>query len=215
MRKFFLAAVLVLMASGAQAATLNVIDGILHGAFGVDVGGALYDVEFLDGTCIDLFTGCDEQADFTFTDEASATLASEALLDEVFVDGPGGQFRSEPNLTVGCSDSRLCNTLTPIAVNSSGPLAYLAFVGARNCYYSGGTFATPCNNPGGIGNTFGDGRYAWEGSIPVDSDLIGEGAPESTSVYALWSLDPIPEPSTALLVGLGLVGIAARRRPRR
>jgi len=38
MRKFFLAAVLVLMASGAQAATLNVIGGQLHGAFGVDVG---------------------------------------------------------------------------------------------------------------------------------------------------------------------------------
>ena len=51
MRKFFMAAVLVLMASSAHAATLNVIGAQLHGAFGVDVGGTLCDVEFLDGTC--------------------------------------------------------------------------------------------------------------------------------------------------------------------
>jgi hypothetical protein len=38
-----LAVVLILMASGAQAATLNVVGGQLHGAFGVDVGGTLYD----------------------------------------------------------------------------------------------------------------------------------------------------------------------------
>ena len=50
----------------ASAATLNVVGGQLMGASGVDVGGILYDVEFLDGTCIDLFSGCDESADFDF-----------------------------------------------------------------------------------------------------------------------------------------------------
>jgi hypothetical protein len=39
MRKLVLAAVLVLMAGGAQAATLNVIGGILHGASNVLVDG--------------------------------------------------------------------------------------------------------------------------------------------------------------------------------
>jgi hypothetical protein len=40
----------LVFASNAHAATLNVVDGQLMGAFGVDVGGSLYDVEFLDGT---------------------------------------------------------------------------------------------------------------------------------------------------------------------
>ncbi len=79
MRKYVLAAVLVLMASGAQAATLNVIGGQLHGAFDVNVGGSLYDVEFVDGTCIALYGGCDEASDFTFQTCASAQLAAHVL----------------------------------------------------------------------------------------------------------------------------------------
>jgi hypothetical protein len=49
-----LAAVLVLMAGGAQAVTLNVIGGQLIGASNVLVDGSLYDVQFLEGSCIDL-----------------------------------------------------------------------------------------------------------------------------------------------------------------
>ncbi len=114
MRMVALAAVMVLMASGAQSATLNVIDGQLHGAFGVDVGGTLYDVEFLDGSCVELFTGCDELSDFTFPDEASAALAAQALLDQVFVDGVGGEFDSDPGLTEGCdAGPNQCHTFVP------------------------------------------------------------------------------------------------------
>ncbi len=67
MQKVVLAMALAWMAGGAQAATLDIVGGILHGASGVDVGGTLYDVEFLDGTCIVLFNGCDQSSDFTFT----------------------------------------------------------------------------------------------------------------------------------------------------
>jgi hypothetical protein len=49
MRKVVLAVVLVLMAGGAQAATLHVVGGQLMGASGVLVGSNLYDVQFLDG----------------------------------------------------------------------------------------------------------------------------------------------------------------------
>ena len=49
MRKLALALALVFsLASGAQAVTLNVVGVILYGASGVDVGGTLYDVEFVD-----------------------------------------------------------------------------------------------------------------------------------------------------------------------
>jgi hypothetical protein len=80
MRKIVLAAVLVLMASGAQAATLNVVGGQLTGASDVLVDGSLYDVQFLDGTCIDLYNGCDDVSDFMFQTGASPLLASQALV---------------------------------------------------------------------------------------------------------------------------------------
>ena len=98
MRKVALLIGLVLMASGAQAVTLNVVGGQLMGASGVDVGGTLYNVEFLDGTCIDLYSGCDENTDFTIDSEASALLASQALLDQVFLDVSEGSFDSLPGL---------------------------------------------------------------------------------------------------------------------
>lgn len=115
MRKFALLVAFVLVASGAQAATLNVVDGQLMGASGVNVDGNLYDVQFLDGTCIGLYNGCDEISDFTFQTEASALLASQALLDQVFLDSPEGMFDSNPPLTNGCgfSGPAACQAITP------------------------------------------------------------------------------------------------------
>ena len=81
-----LLAALFLSAAGANAATLNVVDGILYGASDVDVLGQLYDVEFLDGTCIALFSGCDSTSDFAFTTLTGARTAAGALLSQVFVD---------------------------------------------------------------------------------------------------------------------------------
>lgn len=91
--------------SAASAATL-VVDGSgqLTGATGVDVGGTLYDVSFQDGTCVALFSGCDEASDFTFNTSISAILASQALLDQVLVDGTTGNFDSNPELTRGITD---------------------------------------------------------------------------------------------------------------
>ena len=130
MRKFVLAAVLVLVAGGAQAATLNVIDGQLHGASGVLVDGSLYDVQFLDGTCIDLYNGCTDVSDFTFPTSASAILASQALLDQVFLDGVDGQFDSAPSLTNGCFiDPAACNVATPFAFSDLFPFFILVRAG--------------------------------------------------------------------------------------
>ena len=82
--------------------TLVVNSGILEGATGVDVGGTDYDVTFMDGTCIDLFNGCDAVSDFTFQTQAAAAQAATALLSSVLVDGPAGNFDTQPNLTLGC-----------------------------------------------------------------------------------------------------------------
>lgn len=110
---------LFLATTGAQAATLNVVAGILVGASGVDVGGTLYDVEFVDGTCVGLFSGCDSVDDFAFTTSSDALAASQALLDEVFIDGGPGLFDTHPELTQGCTSVSTCNALTPYAIGAS------------------------------------------------------------------------------------------------
>ena len=107
MRKFALLIWAVVMgwSSGAFAATLDVVGGQLLGASNVNVGGTLYNVQFIDGTCVALFNGCNEASDFTFTEPVSALSAAQALLDQVFLDGPSGSFDSIPYLTANCADA--------------------------------------------------------------------------------------------------------------
>ena len=192
MRTFGLVIGLVLMAGSAQAATLDVVGGQLMGASGVLVDGSLYDVQFVDGTCIDLYNGCDDVSDFTFPTHASALLASQALFDQVFLDGPLGSFDSDPELTNGCSSlfSFSCEPITPYAPYDAHQVH---IVQALN--YS----------PEAEAVGYGD----WSRSIIWMKNLMGG----SKMTSALWAPAAIvPEPSTGLLVSIGLTALAARRR---
>ena len=188
---------LTVMSGGAGAATLNVIGGILHGASGVDVGGTLYDVEFVDGTCIGLLSGCDEPSDFTFQSEAQAQAASSALFEQVFVDGLLGQFDSAPELTRGCeTGDSYCAVITVFDLNSIGHIN----VQARNL-----DPFTWHNHPAQI-EVFGDLMITdccWDRGHDhsVDGDVT----------FAIWAVAIVPEPNTALLLGIGLAGLAARK----
>jgi len=191
-RSFFLVVLGILWAGSAQAATLNVIGGVLHGATGVDVGGIDYDVEFVDGTCIGLFAGCDDPADFTFTSSASAVLASQALLDQVFLDVVSGSFDSEPSLIAGCGHLNQCQAFTPYAVDPGGWL-----------WASSNNWSLAQENLGFLDFVLwnaGSVMPHWGSDFSI----------YDFRVYAKWS--PVPEPSSALLLGLGLASAAAWRR---
>jgi hypothetical protein len=196
MRKVVLAAVLVLVASGAQAVTLTVVGGQLMGASGVDVGGTLYDVEFLDGGCIHVFNGCfNSYEHFEFQDSASAALASQALLDQVFV----GVYDDDPTLTSGISalDRGWGYTFTPYGFE---PPSAVSGQLTRNGTTVFGVLDSIVASS--TGRTWENGPI-----INISGDDI--------SVFAVWTdVAAVPEPSTALLLGLGLTGLAAKGRRR-
>jgi hypothetical protein len=177
---------LFLCVSGANAATLNVVGGQLVGASGVDVGGTLYDVEFRKGSCVELYDGCDSPSDFTFNTAAEGQAASQALLDQVFIDGVSGDFDSVPALTIACESIDVCRVFTPIVVNTNYDI--LVAEGASN---------------------FREGLSS-DTTFQESYSRFNDGSQNDRSVGALWSL--VPEPSTALLMGLGLVALGVRRR---
>jgi hypothetical protein len=178
---FWLISVVVLCGAKLHAdPILQVTGGILTGATGVNVGGSFYDVEFVDGTCIALFSGCSEVSDFTFQTPASAIAASQTLLDSVFIDGLQGAFDSTPSLTSGCSAPSVCNISTPFAIPGSG---LVSLASANN-------------------NTSDD--LTFTGNFPasrVTTDL-------TAMTYARWN-PVIPEPSSFLLLASGLTGLVA------
>lgn len=163
----------------AQALSLQVNgSGILTGATGVNVAGTLYNVEFVDGTCIALFSGCDQTTDFTFKTQANALLASQALLNQVFLNSTLGSFDTGPNLTQGCTNAFVCNGGTPFQLTSTNIVSTYNYVNLSNL-----SDQTQCCST--FTNVFNSGAFP-------------------TFTYARWTpAATVPELSTLPLFGLG------------
>ncbi|MBK7949567.1 MAG: hypothetical protein IPK00_12700 [Deltaproteobacteria bacterium] len=160
----------------ANAATFVLENGTILGISDVELGGAFYDVEFVDGSCIDLFSGCDGAGDFPFNDSRderdpqsaiAAALALEALLHP-----PGLQILGR---VAGCDVLANCEIMTPTFVEGRAVQASITFP-----------------DSGSLGTT----------PLLRFIDPIDDLSQDSFEVYARWTL--IPEPSVAVLVGLGL-----------
>jgi len=190
--------VTIFCSSISYGAVLNIQNGILFGATGVDVNGVLYDVSFQDGTCPELYNGCDQDSDFPFSnpqnDVTLGLAANLALLDQVLIDSPLGAFDSAPELTNGCFATDGCQLNTPLFLSQGGTGLGILWIFNRD------------DNDVDTGTGSGGGSVAFDTSI---------GFPDS-NVYVIWSQSSaVPIPATIWLFGsglLGLVGVARRKK---
>ena len=182
-----LAATTILAALPASAVVLLTSGGQLTGATGLMVNGTSYNVSFAPQTC------APDNCTSPITDEATAIAAAQALLDQVLVDGPLGQFDSDPALTFGCSDPDECNIY----------LVYDYDAATDTSLYLG-VYNTPDE---GDDEVYGPLGYAGESTYETDTY-------ETYAYFSLSALPPadVPAPAALGLLGLGALTLAARRR---
>ena len=170
----------------------------ITGATGVAVGSGIYSVEFVDGTCASVFSGCDDSSDFAFTTSGSALLAAQALLDQVFQ----GPWDALPQVALGCEttfpDSRCAIDIPYSAFSLSfGSLATDFAVATNGVLEANDQVSLNFEH-----DLFDTTNVSWV----VWARFIQTG--EATSA--------VTEPSTwaMMLGGFGVIGFQMRRRNR-
>jgi hypothetical protein len=124
-RRVALLVAFLIIASSVNAQTVPTFDGAgnLTGAKAVNVLGTLYDVAFVDGTCVAVFGGCDEVTDFTFHFLNDAKAGAQAVVDFVVAAG----FGNKPKDIFGCVGKNLSEpayVLVPWSFRSESPYVW-------------------------------------------------------------------------------------------
>lgn len=210
--KSFLLGILVLtvfigLGSISIAATLTVDSGTgkLTGATNVSVNNNLYNVQFIDDSGVNLFYTANDGWSFVFTDFASAAAASNALLDQVFLNGSSGNFDSAPYLTQGINQDRLQNI----------PDDYAQIYTAYEYAEIEGHEFLKCAMAVNFDDT---DRIDTVSSVRQLVHTVSDMSNYDYRVYAVWTQaeaggnSPVPEPGTIILMGFGLLGMAGAGR---
>lgn len=220
----FVCKVILLCAMASPAMAVRWIEdhsGLLIGAKDIRVQGAVYDVRFVQDHCLSLFADCHEaceerlargdwyppfggdcgqrpEAGFVFRTLASAVAASQALLDQVLVDGLS-DYDSNPFRVKDCPPSEFayfCFLMTPYAVDLESPAVRVAV--AENY----GDDPPGCNGLPFAGDRVVEGDFALHRLV---------GCKEGRTIFAKWHLADAPGTLSCLLLA-GVMG-ALRRRP--
>lgn len=170
MRKIAAISIAMICALIQQASAVSLVldgDGNLLGASNVVVDGRNFDVSFEGGTCVDLYAGC-TGSPFDFMDEALALEAAQALLDQVFLDGPDGLFDTADFDSInGCVFDGNCLTRIPFGtVGIDGYLSATIFnVSGDDSVLSEGPFAAD-NGP------FTNVNFAFFTEVPLPGAFV-------------------------------------------
>lgn len=184
-RKICLATALLGAANSHAGLIIN--SGELVGATNIVIAGVgTYDISFEDGSCADLFSGCDDLSDFSFTSYEQVRAASQALLDQVFTDSELGLFDSNPELIRGCEDDNKCIALIPYKLDAS-------WVFSKNLINSS--------------SESGD-KHFYTTNLGHNQSILDR----SNSTFAVFTkVAQIPTPATAMLFGSALMVLVSFR----
>lgn len=163
-------------------------NGQLTGASNVEVNGGLYDVEFVLGTCAELFTGCDvdKRDPFFFDTYSEALLSLHAISDQVIV----GEFDDDPSLVRGCGEGDVCT------IRIAWDLLWAPGMDPWRVEAQGHSFYNT-----GINSEFSDGF-----NTGTDLSINFE------TLFPVWSIAEVPEPASIGIFLLGGIGFLAARR---